>query len=126
MSGALISALLTAPRRLITASLSLALITAISAAVVWYLDHQCAQLGLALLTVVGWITCLLALWWVAVMALSPWLILPSVLIDWVVSARAPFVISRSERDEVIAEVGLEVEELSETDSTLPQRSSLSA
>lgn len=72
----------TSSSRGLTALLSACLMVGASRWVVWYLDERCATPALGFATIMGWLCLLAALAWVLVMALSPALIVPSVLAQW--------------------------------------------
>lgn len=68
--------------RLLTAVTAIALMIAVSEAVVWYVDGRCDSPTLGFLTIIAWGCATIALAWLAVMALSPLLITPQLLEEW--------------------------------------------
>ena len=79
MSALLIACFLTESRRLLSATFASLIIAGSSLLLVDYIDERCAHLGLALLAIFAWLITIACAWWVVLMALSPRLILPSVL-----------------------------------------------
>jgi HEAT repeat protein len=68
--------------RLTTAGLSIGLTVALSEGVVWYVDQRCDSPALGFLSLIAWVTLLIALAWLTLMALSPQLIGPQPLEEW--------------------------------------------
>lgn len=82
MKKALVALFLTAPRRRFTTFGALISIAVSSLGTVHYLDEVCASPAIALLVLILWIFLVIALWWVILMAMSPSVILPSFLEEW--------------------------------------------
>jgi hypothetical protein len=108
MSSLLIACFLTELRRLLTTVLASLLIISSSMLLVSYIDDRCAHLGLALLSIFVWIVVIAGAWWIILMSLSPRLILPAVLRDWVLERRGGLSRTEQEAHERLAEIGLEL------------------
>jgi len=116
MSSLLIACFLTELRRLLSTVLASFILIGSSALLVHYIDQQCAQLSLALLAIFTWMVVIVCAWWVVLMALSPRLILPSVLRDWVLERRGGFSTTDQEAHQRLAMIGLELPTLDPHDS----------
>ena len=82
MNTVLVALFLTPLRRLLSSAIAILMIAASDLLVVKYLDFYCDHPGLALLALFVWVSMTIAVWWIALMALSPQLILPTVLSTW--------------------------------------------
>jgi|GEM_PF-2069383 len=87
MRSALIQLFKTAQRRQVTSVVTLLMMGVSSVSVVDYIDRSCVSPPLAFSAVLLWLCLLAGLSWLFVMAMSPLLIVPSVLEDW---ARDPW------------------------------------
>lgn len=114
--SSLIACFLTQRRRFISAAIALIVLIASSLSVVHYIDHQCSHLGLGLLAVLSWVVMIAGGWWVFVMALSPQVILPSLLRDWILEQSGGFTVTEAEAEERLKALGVELPQLQVSDA----------
>lgn len=112
MKKALAALFFTPKRRLSSALISSVLISVFSWLTVYYLDELCDHPSLALITVILWVSLVIALWWIALMAMSPKLILPSLLQEWMEDLLIEPAVFRSQNDrsraDELTELGFEL------------------
>ena len=111
MSALLIACFLTELRRLLSTAIASLVIAGSSILLVRYIDDHCAHLGSALLAIFSWLIVIACAWWIVLMALSPRVILPSVLRNWVLERQGVFSITEQEAQERLAKVGLQLPRL---------------
>ena len=115
MKKALAALFFNSKRRTLCALTSLTLLAIFSWLTVYYLDELCDHPSLALITMVLWVGLTTALWWVALMAMSPKLILPSLLQEWMEDQLIEHSVFRSQsnmsRADELAELGFELKPL---------------
>ena len=119
MKKALAALFLTPKRRVLTATISLLTIAVFSWLTVYYLDELCDHPSLALLTVVCWLALIIACWWLALMAMSPKLTVPSFLKEWMEDALIEHSVFRANSDqsraEELTDLGFKLEALDPMD-----------
>lgn len=119
MKKALVALFLTTSRRLATAMVALSSMYAGSMLTVHYLDELCTSPALALLTLILWVLMIIGLWWIVLMAISPYVIIPSLLEDWMMNhALVSSVFSQEPQKskvERLNDLGFELKRLDEYD-----------
>lgn len=110
MRRALVWCLSKGTRRAMTAFLSAGLIAICSWGTVKYLDEWCAQPSIALLTLLLWVVVLTGLWWLCLLAISPVVILPKILVEWMRenALENAWELSADEQDQKLRSIGFSV------------------